>query len=65
MHPGLDLDPDFPTRGIAALELATADIAQTADYLRRQGVTFQVLPDARLAVPARDANGAILFFAEH
>ena len=27
IHPGIDLDPDFPTPGIAAIELATADIA--------------------------------------
>lgn len=64
MHPGIDLDPDFPAPGIAALELATADLARTADWLRRQGVAFATLPDGRIAVPAREANGTILFFVE-
>ena len=64
MHPGIDLVLDFPAPGIAALELATADIAQTADYLEEQRVDFTTLPDGRIAVPAREATGTILFFAE-
>ena len=64
MHPGVDPDPDFAAPGIAAIELATADIARTADCLRRRQVGFITLPDGRLAVPAREANGTILFFVE-
>ena len=64
MHPGVDLDPDFPAPGIAAIELATADIAGTADCLRQRRVAFDALPDGRIAVPAREANGTILFFVE-
>jgi catechol 2,3-dioxygenase-like lactoylglutathione lyase family enzyme len=64
MHPGVDLDPDFPAPGIAAIELITAEVARTADYLRRREVAFDRLPDGRIAIPAREANGAILFFAE-
>ena len=64
MHPGVDLDPDFPTPGIAAIELATADIARTADCLRQLRVRFDPLPDGRIAVPAGEANGTILFFVE-
>ena len=64
MHPGIDLDLDFPTPGIAALELLTTDISRTTDYLRRQRVAFDALPDGRIAVPAREANGTILFFGE-
>ncbi len=64
MHPSAELDSDFTTPGIAAIELATADIARTADYLRRQQVGFVTLPDGRLAVPAREANGTMLFFVE-
>ena len=64
MHSGIDLDPDFPAPGIAAIELATADLARTADRLRTRQVAFAVLPDGRLAVPAREANGTILFFVE-
>jgi catechol 2,3-dioxygenase-like lactoylglutathione lyase family enzyme len=64
MHPGVDLDPEFPVPGIAAIEVATADIAQTADCLRQLQVAFDELPDGRIAVPAREANGTILFFVE-
>jgi catechol 2,3-dioxygenase-like lactoylglutathione lyase family enzyme len=64
MHPGVDLDPDFSAPGIAAIELATADIARTADYLRRRQVGFAMLADGRIAVPACEATGTILLFAE-
>jgi catechol 2,3-dioxygenase-like lactoylglutathione lyase family enzyme len=64
MHPGIDLDPDFPAPGIAAVELATADLARTGDHLRQNRVAFAMLPDGRIAVASREANGTILFFAE-
>jgi hypothetical protein len=64
MHPGVDPDPDFAAPGIAAIELATTDVARTADCLRHREVGFISLPDGRLAVPAHEANGAILFFVE-
>jgi len=64
MHPGVDLDPDFPAPGIAAIELATADLAHTADWLRTRQVAFNALPDGRLALAAREANGTVLFFVE-
>lgn len=63
MHPGVALDRDFALPGIAALELAVADRGQTADYLTQWHIPFDELPDGRLAVPAREANGTILFFA--
>jgi catechol 2,3-dioxygenase-like lactoylglutathione lyase family enzyme len=64
MHPGIDLDPDFPVPGIAAIELLTADLSRTADHLRQQRVEFARLPDGRLVVPPREASGTILIFAE-
>ncbi|MGE0257595.1 MAG: VOC family protein [Alphaproteobacteria bacterium] len=64
MHPGIDLALDFPAPGIAALELATADVTKTADYLKERRIDFTMLPDRRIAVPAREATGTILFFAE-
>jgi hypothetical protein len=64
MHPGVALDPSFPVPGIAALEIAVARRDQTADYLAQWQVAFDELPDGRLVVPAREANGTILFFAE-
>jgi hypothetical protein len=64
MHPGVDLDPAFPLPGIAALEFAVGDRGPTADWLARQRVPFSELPDRTLVVPAAEASGAILFFAE-
>jgi len=64
MHPGIDLDPDFPVPGIAALELAVTSCDRAADHFAQWQVAFDELPDGRLAVPAREASGTILFFAE-
>jgi len=64
MHPGLTLDPDFPVPGIAAVELAVARRNETADYLAQWQIAFDELPDGRVAVPAKEANGTILLFAE-
>jgi len=64
MHPAIELDPGFPVPGIAALEIAVAGRDATADYLAQWQIAFDELPDGRLVVPAREANGTILFFAE-
>jgi catechol 2,3-dioxygenase-like lactoylglutathione lyase family enzyme len=64
MHPGLDLPADFPLPGMVSLELGVAERDATADYLRESRIPFGELPDGSLAVPAREANGAILCFAE-
>jgi catechol 2,3-dioxygenase-like lactoylglutathione lyase family enzyme len=64
MHPALDFDRDFPLPGIAALELDVAHAADTADFLARQRIAFTPLPDGSLAVPAREATGAVLFFTQ-
>lgn len=64
MHPKLDLDPAFPQPGIAALEIRVEQTGRTADLLRRGGVSVIEMPDGALAVPAAEANGAIVFFFE-
>jgi hypothetical protein len=64
MHPGIALPADFLVPGIAALELAVARREATADYLTQWQIPFDELPDGRLAVPAEEANGTILFFRE-
>jgi catechol 2,3-dioxygenase-like lactoylglutathione lyase family enzyme len=64
MFPGIELPADFPLPGIAAIEFAVARREATADYLTQWQIVFDELPDGRLAVPAREANGTILFFAE-
>jgi hypothetical protein len=63
MHPGLDLAADFAPPGIAALELAVRTPQRTAAYFAERGVGFAELPDGSLAVPADEANGAILIFS--
>jgi catechol 2,3-dioxygenase-like lactoylglutathione lyase family enzyme len=64
MHPGLELDPEFPLPGIAALELGVERLRRTCDYLTGRQVAFGEIPGGGLAVPAREATGAILFFTE-
>jgi catechol 2,3-dioxygenase-like lactoylglutathione lyase family enzyme len=64
MHPGVEFDPDFALPGIAALELAVERRERTADHLTQWQIAFDELPDGRLAVPAREANGTMLLFAE-
>ena len=64
MHPGVEIDADFPLPGIAALELAVARREHSADYLTQWQVPFDELPDGRLAIPAKEANGTILFLSE-
>jgi catechol 2,3-dioxygenase-like lactoylglutathione lyase family enzyme len=64
MHPGLEINPDFPLPGIAALELAVTSRDAAADYLTQWQVPFDEAQDGRLTVPAKEANGTVLFFAE-
>jgi Glyoxalase-like domain len=64
MHPGIALPADFPVPGIAAIELAVTRRDDTADYLAQRQIEFDKFPDGRLAVPASEANGTILFFSE-
>lgn len=64
MHPGVELAADFPTPGIAAIELTVAELGATADHLTQWQIAFEELPDRRLVIPAREANGTILFFTE-
>lgn len=64
MHPGVELAGDFAPPGIAALELAVSSRDATASYLRQREVRFAELPDGRLSIPAEEATGTILFFAE-
>ncbi|HEY2541188.1 MAG TPA: VOC family protein [Stellaceae bacterium] len=64
MHPGSEVDREFPLPGIVALEIAVARRDSTAAYLNEQQIAFSELPDGAVAVPGREANGAILFFRE-
>jgi hypothetical protein len=64
MHPTLRLDPDFPLPGIVSVELGVANVEHTADYLTQWQIAWDEMPDGSLVLPASEANGAILFFAE-
>jgi Glyoxalase-like domain len=64
MYPALDLEPDFSLPGIVSLELTIARRDETADYLTQWQIAFDEMPDGGLVVPASEANGAVLFFAE-
>lgn len=59
LHPG----PDFPLPGVAALELRVVDRDRTADFLTQWQVPFDEWADGTVAVPAREANGALLLFS--
>jgi hypothetical protein len=64
MHPGLDLDRDFPLPGIISVELGVERRDRTADYFAQWQIPFDEMPDGSLVVPASEANGAILFLSE-
>jgi hypothetical protein len=64
MHPGIDIDPDFALPGIAALELGIARRDATADYLTQWQIAYDEMPDGSLVIPAKEANGTVLFLTE-
>ncbi len=64
MHPGLDLQRDFPLPGIVALELGIERRERAAGHLTRHQVGFYEMPGGTLVVPAGEATGAILFLSE-
>jgi len=64
MHPGIDLGSAFTPPGIVVLEVGVERLQHTSDCLTRQQVSFDVMPDGSLAVPAGEATGAVLLFGE-
>ena len=64
MHPSVTLNPGFPLPGIVALELGIDRREDTLAYLRAHQIAFDEMPDGSLAVPAREASGAVLFLRE-
>ena len=64
MYPGIPVGAEFPLPGIVALDIAVSDRERTADYLAQWQVAFDELPDGALVVPAKEANGTVLFFAQ-
>jgi hypothetical protein len=64
MHPGIEIDPGFSPPGIVALELGVERLQRTIDHLTQRDVAFDEMPGGTLAVPAREASGAVLLFGE-
>jgi hypothetical protein len=64
MHPGIEIDPGFSPPGIVALELGVERLQRTIDHLTQRHVAFDEMPGGTLAVPAREASGAVLLFSE-
>jgi Glyoxalase-like domain len=64
MHPGIARERDLSLPVVVALELAVDRRERTLDHLTGQKIAFVEMPDGSLVVPAREANGAILFFSE-
>jgi hypothetical protein len=64
MHPGIEIVPGFSTPGIVALELGVERLQRTIDHLTQRRVAFDEMPGGTLAVPAREASGAVLLFSE-
>ena len=64
MHPGIEIDPGFSTPAIVALELGVERLQRTIDHLTQWQVAFNEMPGGTLAVPAREASGAVLLFSE-
>ena len=62
MYPKLGIGAEFALPGIVSAEFETGSREVTADYLTRQQVPFEEIPEGSLVVPAREANGAMLFF---
>jgi hypothetical protein len=62
MHPGIEIDSGISPPRIVALELGVDRLQRTADHLTQRQVAFDKMPDGSLAVPAREASGAVLFF---
>jgi hypothetical protein len=64
MHPGIEIDPGFSPPGIVALELGVERLQRTIDHLTQRHIAFDEMPGGTLAVPAREASGAVLLFSE-
>jgi catechol 2,3-dioxygenase-like lactoylglutathione lyase family enzyme len=64
IHPGIELDSDFPLPRIVAVEFEIVNREATAEVLDRAGIAFADLPHRTLAVSERNANGVFLFFSE-
>jgi catechol 2,3-dioxygenase-like lactoylglutathione lyase family enzyme len=61
LYPEAD-EPTRPLPAIAALTLASSDLARTADHLTQWHVAHEELADGAIFVPPQEANGTLLIF---
>ena len=64
LQPGAEVLPDYPCPWLIAFRLRVANVAVTADVLDARGVRFKFDRTEVIRVPAAEANGVILEFAE-
>jgi hypothetical protein len=62
LYPEAEVDVDRALPSIAALTLASRDLAQTADHLTQWQVAHDALSDGTVLVQPEEANGALLIF---
>ena len=62
LYPEADVDVDRALPAIAAVTLASRDLALTADHLTQWQVAHEALADGTVLVQPADANGALLIF---
>jgi glyoxalase-like protein len=62
LYPEAAFDVDRALPAIAALTLASRDLAQTADHLTQWQVPHDALADGTVLVQPQEANGALLIF---
>jgi catechol 2,3-dioxygenase-like lactoylglutathione lyase family enzyme len=62
LYPEADFDVDRALPAIAAVTLASRDLALTADHLTQWQVAHEALADGTVLVPPAEANGTLLIF---
>jgi len=62
LYPEADVDVDRDLPAIAAVTIASRDLAQTADHLTQWHVAHDSLADGTVLVQPANANGALLIF---
>jgi len=62
LYPEAEIDVDRALPAIAAVTLASADLARTADHLTQWQVAHAALADGTVLVPPAEASGTLLIF---
>ncbi|HEX7968639.1 MAG TPA: VOC family protein [Stellaceae bacterium] len=63
LYPEAEFDPGRALPAMAAVTLASGDLARSADHLTQWQVPHEALPDGTVLVPPEEASGTLLIFA--